>query len=42
MDIGKPKRVYRVEPVQDPVPQEELPATEPQVAPEKKEPLPAR
>jgi hypothetical protein len=27
MEIGKPKRVHRVEPVQDPVPRKHVPAT---------------
>jgi hypothetical protein len=29
MDIGKPQRIYRVEPVKDPVPQREEPVREP-------------
>ena len=43
MEIGKPRRVYRVEPVRDPVPVREEPRKAPP-APKRKEPstAPAR
>jgi hypothetical protein len=40
MEIGKPKRVYRVEPLRDPVPKREAPAPSP--AREAPKPTPAR
>jgi hypothetical protein len=45
MDIGKPKRIYTVEPLEDPVPQR-APVREPRPAPlpprPQKQPEPAR
>lgn len=42
MDIGKPKRIHRVEPVEDPVPRKDSPAkTAPSGPVRKPEPVPA-
>lgn len=41
MDIGKPQRVVRVEPLREPVPRE-APAPAPEREPEKTPALPAR
>jgi hypothetical protein len=41
MDIGKPKRIYRVEPLVDPVPQQAPPEKQPDLVPQKNEPVPA-
>jgi hypothetical protein len=40
MEIGKPKRIYRVEPLQEPVPAKRRPAKSPQ-RPAKEAPSPA-
>jgi hypothetical protein len=43
MEIGKPKRVYRVEPLWDPVPSRKQPSEEPpQRVKEEPRPVPAR
>jgi hypothetical protein len=43
MEIGKPKRVVRVEPLRDPVPSRERPGHEPpQRVKEEPRPVPAR
>ncbi|HZO34528.1 MAG TPA: hypothetical protein VFB17_05570 [Gaiellaceae bacterium] len=44
MEIGKPKRIYRVEPLRDPLPskREHEPAGPPAVAPAGPKPVPAR
>jgi len=44
MEIGKPKRIYRVEPLRDPLPskREREPAAPPAVAPAGPKPVPAR
>lgn len=39
MDIGKPKRIYKVEPLRDPVPRKREPAPGPRLVPP---PEPAR
>jgi hypothetical protein len=35
MDVGKPKRIYRVEPVRNPVPAKRRPRTAPKTVPAK-------
>jgi len=42
MEIGKPKRVYRIEPAQDPVPRRNLPREPPRPVPVKPLPAPAK
>jgi hypothetical protein len=42
MEIGNPKRIYRVEPLRDPVPARQAPAPAPRRAPEPRKPVPAR
>ena len=42
MEIGKPKRVYRVEPVREPVPPRRREAQDPAPAREAPKPVPTR
>ena len=42
MEIGNPKRIYRVEPLRDPVPARREPLPEPRPVPERQQPTPAR
>jgi hypothetical protein len=43
MEIGKPKRIYRVEPLHDPVPKHEpAPEQTPAPVPERPKPVPSR
>lgn len=42
MEIGKPQRVYRVEPVKTPVPAKRAPERAPSVKPREPEKVPAR
>jgi hypothetical protein len=42
MDIGKPQRIRRVEPVKEPVPEKETPAPPPEKAPAEPVPVPAK
>ncbi len=42
MEIGKPQRVYRVEPLRDPLPERREPAQVPPARPVEPEKVPAR
>ena len=42
MEIGKPKRIYRVEPLREPVPSKRRIEEAPQPAPQTPEPVPAK
>jgi hypothetical protein len=42
MDIGKPQRIHRVEPLKEPVPEKSEPAAPPEKAPASPKEVPAK